>query len=175
MSYLMGLTMGISVGRQVSQLIKGNGFSLIHALPGRRRYRYKDLLHNDELAARWQQYLTGVPGLVLAQVNPVTGSLLLEYTCQDEYIEVILEQLTGIHNSPEPGADYGKLGMNIQRFFHRLNRTIFQQTGYLLDLRTIIAVWMLIWGGVKAWTLGQRPSGPQMMWWAYSLLQGRSR
>lgn len=173
MSYLTGLALGISAGRQLNQLLRSDGFSLVHALPGRRRYQHEDLLHNQELALDWQRHLGGIKGISQVKISPETGSLLVEYTLPEEYLDLVMEYLEQLHRLPGPRADYGRLGMEIQRFFRRMNRTIFQNTATVLDLRTIMALLMLVRGGAKMWNLGQRPSGPQMIWWAYSLLKGR--
>lgn len=174
MTYLTGLALGISAGRQLSQLMRGDGFSLVHALPGRRRYLHDDLLHNKELAVAWQRHLASVQGIERVQVSPETGSLLVVYTFSEEDIDLVMEYLERLHKMPSPRSEYGKLGMDIQRFFRRMNRNVFKNTASTLDLRTVMALLMLLRGGAKMWNLGQRPSGPQMIWWAYSLMKGRS-
>ena len=173
MTYLTGLALGISAGKKLHQLMAGGGFTLLHALPGRRRYRHDDLMHNRELALEWEQHLARLNGMRRVQVNEVTGTILLEYSCQEEYIDLVMDYLQQLHNLPAPNADYGKIGMNIRSLFRQMNRTLFTHTGRTFDLRTVTALAMLVSGGAKIWTLGQRPSGPQMVWWAYSLLKGR--
>lgn len=173
MTYLTGLTLGISAGGKLYRLLAGDGFSLVHALPGRRRYRHEDLPGNTELAAKWEQQLARVDGIKTVRINPVTGSILLEYNCREEYVDLVMEYLNRLHKMPGPGSDYGKLGINIRSLCQRLNRNIFKSTGHALDLRTLLALLMFISGAAKIRTLGQRPSGPQMVWWAYSLLRGR--
>ena len=173
MTYLTGLALGISAGRKLHQLMAGGGFTLVHALPGRRRYQHEDLFNNQELALEWEQYLARIKGMQQVRVNTVTGTVLLEYSCQEEYIDLALDYLQQLHRLPEPNADYGQIGMNIRGLFRQLNRTLFNNTGRTLDLRTVTALAMLISGGLKIWNLGQRPAGPQLVWWAYSLLKGR--
>jgi len=90
MNYLTGVALGISAGRQLSRLIKG-GFSLVHTLPGRRRYLHDDLLQNKELAAEWQTHLASIKGIVKARVNPRTGTVLIEYSCSEEYIDLVID------------------------------------------------------------------------------------
>jgi len=172
MNYLTGMALGISAGRQFNQLIKRDGFSLVHTLPGRRRYMHDDLLQNKELAAQWQSQLACIKGIVKAQVNPQTGTVLVEYSCPEEDIDLVMNYLNKLHNMPGPRSEYGKLGMDIRRFGQRLNRSLFRESNSTLDLRTVAALGLLIAGGAKMWNLGQRPSGPQMVWWAYSLLKG---
>lgn len=172
MNYLTGMALGISAGRQVNQFIKSDGFSLVHTLPGRRRYTHDDLLQNKELAAQWQAHLAAIRGIVKAQANPQTGTILVEYSCPDEYVDLVMDYLHKLHNMPGPRSAYGKLGMDIRRLGKRLNRSLFRESNRTLDLRTIAAISMLLVGGAKIWNQGQRPSGPQMVWWAYSLLKG---
>jgi len=174
MTYLTGLALGISAGRQLNELLSGTGFTLVHALSGRRRYRHEDLIHNPDLACQWERQLLGVQGIYRVQFTPLTGSVLIEYTCPDEHIDVVMSYLQQLHTMPDARSPYGKLGLDIQHLFRRLNRNIFQNTGRFLDLRTLLAVGLLIFGARKVWMLRQLPSGPQMVWWAYSLLRGRS-
>jgi hypothetical protein len=173
MTYLTGLALGISAGGKLHQLLGGARFSQVHALPGRRRYQHDDLLNNKELATEWEQHLIRVKGINTVKVNPVTGSILLEYSCQEEYIDLAMNYLNELHKMPGPRDDYGKLGINIRSLCRRMNRNIFRNTGHTLDLRTVLAIIMFVGGTAKIWRLGQRPAGPQMVWWAYSLLKGR--
>lgn len=172
MNYLTGVALGISAGRQLTQLIKEGGFSLVHTLPGRRRYMHDDLLQNKELAAEWQNHLASIKGIVKARVNPQTGTVLVEYSCPDEYIDLVMDYLDKLHNMPGSRSEYGKLGIDIRRFGQRLNRSLFRKSDSILDLRTVTALGMLLAGCEKMWSLGQCPSGPQMLWRAYSLLKG---
>lgn len=43
----------------------------------------------------------------------------------------------------------------------------------VFDLRTVAALLLTLRGLRKVVFMGQRPSGPQMLWWALSLLRGR--
>lgn len=173
MTYLTGLALGISAGHQLNGLLGAQGFRLIHSLPGRRRYQHDDLLNNPQLARRWEQQLPKISGLQKVQFTTLTGSILIEYTCPDEYIDLLIDFLTRLHKLPESTARYGRLGADIRHTFHRLNRSIFNRTNRVLDLRTILAVSFSLWGGLKMWTTGHRPTGSQMIWWAYTLLRGR--
>jgi hypothetical protein len=174
MTYLTGLSLGISAGCKLHQLLAGEGFSLVHALPGRRRYRHADLQYNSELKTEWEQQLARVKGIHKVTITPETGSIVLEYTCREECIDLVMNYLEQLHRMPGLHAEYGKIGMNIRGMCQRVNRNIFSKTGHALDLRTILALLMLVGGGIKIWKSGQRPGGPQMVWWAYSLLRGRN-
>lgn len=173
MSYLSGLALGISAGHQLNGLLCSQGFRLVHSLPGRRRYHHEDLLNNPKLARRWERQLPKIPGLKKVHFSPLSGNILIEYTCADDYIDILVNFLEQIHKIPEPHDHYGRLGADIRRAFYRINRNIFKSTNRILDLRTLLAVCFTIWGGAKMWATGQRPTGSQMIWWAYTLLRGR--
>jgi hypothetical protein len=173
MNYLTGLALGISAGQQLNQLLRGRGFRLIHALPGRRRYRHDDLLHNPQLACRWQRQLSAIPGMRKVEMSPTTGSALVVYTCPDEHVDAAMTYVDQLHTVPEANAHYGKLGGTIRRGFYHLNQNIFETSNRALDLRTITALLFIVKGVVKICLAGHRPTGPQLLWWAYSLLKGR--
>lgn len=173
MNYLTGLTLGLSAGRHLHRFLRSPGFTLMHSLPGRRRYAYKELLHNPELAARFERQVCMLPNIHRAQFNPGTGTALIEYSCPDSHIDLLMEYLHQLHQAPDPQAPYGQFGMQIRRAFRHMNYNVRSMTGHKLDLRTAFAAWLGLWGVNKIWQQGQRPTGPQMLWWAYSLLQGR--
>ncbi|WP_378951748.1 HMA2 domain-containing protein [Pelosinus sp. sgz500959] len=174
MNYLTGLALGISAGKQFGKLYRGNGFSLVHAMHGRRRYYHEKLLNNAEFAESVEEQLTDIPVLRSFKVNQTTGTVLLEYTCQDDQIDIMMQYLDEISRRPNPTDIYGKVGSDIRRSFGNLNQSIRVNTGFTFDLRTLVSLGLLAWGANKVWTLGERPSGPQMLWWAYSLLKGRN-
>ena len=174
MNYFTGLALGVSAGRQLHGLFRDKGFQLIHAVPGRRRYQHDALQQDAELALRLENQLPKLPGLTKIRFTPETGTLLLEYTCTDYYIDALIQYLEQVIKIPPAHARYGKLGTDIRRCFRRMNQEIFATTNRNLDLRTLLALSFIFWGGSKMWTMGHRPTGPQMIWWAYSLLKGRS-
>jgi hypothetical protein len=173
MSYLTGLALGISAGKQVGRLYRGRGFQLVHASQGRRRYYYEKLVNNNELAVRMEQLLQSSSALHNFVINMVTGTILLEYGCSDEEIEIIIGYLERFSRRPSPTSSYGKIGSDIRSGFSSVNKAIKENTGLNFDLRTLVSLGLMIWGTNKVWTLGQRPTGPQMLWWSYSLLKGR--
>ncbi|MDF2633538.1 MAG: hypothetical protein K0R78_412 [Pelosinus sp.] len=173
MSYLTGLALGISAGKQVGKLYRGKGFQLVHNSNGRRRYYHEKLVNNADFARNLEQQLTGASALRSFTINQITGTLLLEYSCSDEQIERIIGYLEEFSRRPNPLSPYGKIGSDIRSGFSSVNKSIKNSTGLTFDLRTLVSLWLMAWGANKVWTLGQRPSGPQMLWWSYSLLKGR--
>ena len=174
MNYLTGLTLGISAGKQFGKLYRSKGFSLVHGIHGRRRYYHEKLVNNDEFARIIVEQLTDIPVLRSFTINQRTGSVLLEYSCQDEQVDMMMAYLNDLARRPKPTDVYGKVGSDIRQGFGNINQAIKKNTGLTLDLRTLVSLGLMAWGANKIWTLGERPSGPQMLWWAYSLLKGRN-
>jgi hypothetical protein len=173
MSYLTGLALGISAGKQVGKLYRGKGFQLVHESNGRRRYFHEKLVNDKEFAGKLEQQLRSASALHSFTINPVTGTMLLEYSCPDEQVERIMGYVEELSCLPSPSSSYGKIGSDIRNGFSSMNKSIKKNTGLTFDLRTLVSLGLMIWGTNKVWTLGQRPSGPQMLWWSYSLLKGR--
>ena len=175
MSYMTGIALGISAGKQFGKLYrrKSKGFSLLHAIPGRRRYHHEKLLNNAEFAGMLANQLTNASVLRSFNINQFTGTVLLEYTCPDEQIDRVMEYLDNLSQRPNPNDAYGKVGSDIRRAASNLNQSVRKNTESIFDLRTLASLGLMVWGANKVWNLGERPSGPQMLWWAYSLMKGR--
>lgn len=173
MNYMTGMALGLSAGKQFSKLYRKPGFRLVHAIPGRRRYYHDRLLKDAEFASLVEQQLAGVSPLRSFHINPTTGTILLEYTCPDEQINGMMEYLATLAGRPDPNATYGKVGSDIRRGVGYLNQSIRKNTQFTFDLRTVVSLGLMVWGANKVWSMGERPSGPQMLWWSYSLMKGR--
>ena len=52
------------------------------------------------------------------------------------------------------------------------NGIISKKTANVLDLRSLVSFIFIIRGMRKMIMLNQRPSGPQMLWWAAALMRG---
>lgn len=53
---------------------------ILHYIPGRVRLYSEQLVKNDEAAALVRRHLDGIPEIIRYALNPVTGSLLIEYS-----------------------------------------------------------------------------------------------
>ena len=58
------------------------GISVKHAIPGRIRLRLPTMLHNEALAEELSSLLAAVPGIVSAEANTATGSLLITFNAR---------------------------------------------------------------------------------------------
>ena len=53
------------------------------------------------------------------------------------------------------------------------NQGVSDSTGHLLDLKALVSLMFIIRGLRRIITMNERASGPQLLWWAYSLLRGK--
>lgn len=65
-----------------------------------------------------------------------------------------------------------QIGCILLNLIREINLWIKTKTGNLMDLRVAVAGFFIIRGLRKVMTMGQRPNGPQMLWWAFSILRG---
>lgn len=160
-------------------------FSCVSVLKGRRRYRVQDLVGNNKLANLLTEELGKLPGIRSIVINTLTGSILVY-----SYSEAVLDKLenflrfrlfpslvTGlvsvvndVEEEKKEVTTYIKAVHNTVSLF---NEFIFKKTKALFDLRTLTAFLLTLRGLRKVVFMGQRPSGPQMLWWALSLLRGK--
>lgn len=171
MNYMTGLMMGASIGKFLQSGLRGDVFEPIHLMPGRRRYFHGRLKNNPNFAEELCLYFSGLPEIIKAEANFVTGTLVLVHGWPEEKMDRLLAVLNDkwrrgtVHHR-------GAVGQNIRGVFGKADLMINQKTMGFLDLKTCAAL-LLAWGGAqKVMQRGDRPSGPQMLWWAYGLLKG---
>ncbi|MDY2964614.1 MAG: hypothetical protein SOR58_00220 [Megasphaera massiliensis] len=161
-------------------------FACVSALPGRRRYRAASLVGNAGLAEFMEKKIGAMTGISSIEVNTVTGSILV-YAVSEAALDLLEDffrsrlfpnAVEGIINAVydadrkrAPKSDdttYLKVARATGDF---LSRIIKKKSNHLLDLTTVAALFLIIRGLRKTVFMGERPSGPQMLWWALSLLR----
>lgn len=76
----------------------------IHHVPGRLRIKSPALKRNEPEAARTLAYMQQLHGVATAEVNTVTGSLLIHYDTNVVAAQTLLNTLRGLgHVHPEQG------------------------------------------------------------------------
>lgn len=158
--------------------------TLARAIPGRRRYYAAALQNNEALAKRLTEKITARDGIDEAQVNLRTGSLLLLYhgdeTAADRVMEEVMEEVMAetMETSTLPslpgtvGNGLASVGMSLRCTAADLNHRLKVATHGWLDLPSLMSLIFIVRGVQKILLLRQFPSGPQLLWWAFSLLRG---
>lgn len=198
MSYMSGMMMGLAFGQGVRRLLTGGrargeapAFALARAIPGRRRYYAKALIGNEALAQAVEKALTKLDCIDEVKANPVSGSLLLIYHGDEAQIDALAAQLAArVFSAPAPkaameigapddaacheGAAEGlaAFGQSIRGTFNALNHQLKFITKGWLDLPSLLSLVFTVRGLQKILVTKQLPSGPQLIWWAFSLLRG---
>ena len=166
-------------------------FALKSAVPGRRRYYAAALQGNEELAKLLEKNLGRIAFVDSVKASSVTGSLLVCYTGDEEAVDRLMADLgkrvfgAAEHagfNLPQglssllPAAGLtqplAELGASIRRTAGAANVWLHEKTRGWLDFPSVFALGFIVRGLRKILLYEQRPSGPQMLWWAFSILKG---
>lgn len=166
-------------------------FALKSAVPGRRRYYAAALQGNEELAKLLEKNLGRIAFIDSVKASSVTGSLLVCYTGDEGAVDRLMADLgkrvfgatehAGF-NLPQglssllPAAGVtqplAELGASIRRAAGAANVWLHEKTHGWLDFPSVFALGFIVRGLRKILLYEQRPSGPQMLWWAFSILKG---
>lgn len=168
-------------------------FSLKSAALGRRRYYIAALQDNAELAKLLEKNLSRIAWIDSVKATSLTGSLLISYTGSEAEMDRLMAEIGrrvfGVQpaavgfplpqaapspalpaaGAPQPLAE---LGASIRRTVGTANAWLRSKTFGWLDFPSIVALGFIARGLRKILLYNQRPSGPQMLWWAFSLLKG---
>ena len=166
-------------------------FALKSAVPGRRRYYAAALQGNEELAKLLEKSLGRIAFIDSVKASSVTGSLLVCYTGDEEAVDRLMADLgKRVFGATEhagfklpqglssllPAADVtqplAELGVSIRRTAGAANVWLHEKTHGWLDFPSVFALGFIVRGLRKILLYEQRPSGPQMLWWAFSILKG---
>ena len=166
-------------------------FALKSAVPGRRRYYAAALQGNEELAKLLEKNLGRIAFVDSVKASSVTGSLLVCYTGDEKAVDRLMADLgkrvfgAADHagfNLPQGLSDLlpaagltqplAELGASIRRTAGAANVWLHEKTHGWLDFPSVFALGFIVRGLRKILLYEQRPSGPQMLWWAFSILKG---
>ena len=200
MSSMLGQGAGRGRGKGMAQDASGSAavsapampaFALKSAVPGRRRYYAAALQGNEELAKLLEKNLGRIAFIDSVKASSVTGSLLVCYTGDEEAVDRLMADLgkrvfgatehAGF-NLPQGLSDLlpaagvtqplAELGASIRRTAGAANVWLHEKTHGWLDFPSVFALGFIVRGLRKILLYEQRPSGPQMLWWAFSILKG---
>ena len=200
MSSMLGQGAGRGRGRGMAQDASGSqavsapampAFALKSAVPGRRRYYAAALQENEELAKLLEKNLGRIAFVDSVKASSVTGSLLVCYTGDEKAVDRLMADLgkrvfgAADHagfNLPQGLSDLlpaagltqplAELGASIRRTAGAANVWLHEKTHGWLDFPSVFALGFIVRGLRKILLYEQRPSGPQMLWWAFSILKG---
>jgi len=155
-------------------------FALTSSIAGRRRYRMAALVDNAPLGELLEKQLMRLEMVVAVEANPVTGSLLIQFAASEanevamnNFMEKLRQRLATVEHEDNPPqhepTSYAKSWSATGTF---LNKQVRRMTGDSFDISALISMVFLIRGIRNCLVLGQRPTGPSMIWWALHLMKG---
>ena len=160
-------------------------FALVSKLAGRRRYRAACL--SADLAELLQQKLVQLDFVQEVCINVNTGSLLIVFR-KDEQAEAEMDRLAVFlrdrifkpgqslvcttEKNPSMEVHAGRLMQSIRGTMRGFSSWIERHTRVWRDMSSASSVFLLLRGLRKMLLNSQTPSGPQMFWWAVSLMRG---
>jgi len=146
--------------------------TLVHAVPGRCRFRLPALTGRVDAGAKLAARLRDIAGITRADVSAITGSVLIEYDAArltPDLLAAALVRLLGLERA-FAGRVEPALARELRDWARSLNVAVYQKTGGVLDLRTALLLALAVVGVKKL--ADQRalalPAGFTLLWWAGS-------
>lgn len=140
-----------------------------HALPGRIRFIVPSLKGAPEEQFSALSPLEKVNGVGMVRISPISGSVVVEYQkdlLEPRLIFGALARLLGLeaelNRTPQP-----TLTRELRSVENSLNRAVFDKSQGILDLRSAVALTLLIAGSVTVFKNGWSsfPGGFTLLWW----------
>ncbi|MBD3402590.1 hypothetical protein GF420_06820 [candidate division GN15 bacterium] len=150
---------------------------LSHAVPGRARFHVAALRRSTRKAEQLAEQLRRIEEVFNASIDSRTGSVLIRYNSDKvtpDLLAAAIIRLLGLEEqlkrTPQPA-----LVTQARRVGNALNSAVYDTTGGLVDLWSLIPLTFVVLGVRKIMTdrASLLPTGVTMLWWAYgSLFRG---
>lgn len=189
MSYMSGFMLGTALGENLHRLMSPKPYGKPKAIrsgfvrfkpvsiqEGRRRYITDRL--SPELAKALEEKLPKLTFISEVRANPQTGSVLFIHNGSEKQMDALAAYLKGFVfcNAAEKNSTrhlkQGNITRSIRSTTGEINRWLKKSSGNNIDLTAAASLLFIALGIRKSVTLKQTPTGPQMLWWAVSLLRG---
>lgn len=186
----LGMQLGIKVGASLRSVLGSmfkpakSGLVIAHSIVGRRRYTTEVLKgQSAETCALIEKAICKVEYVTSCKVNPITGSLVVTYTCDEStasaFFEGVSHTLTGMHAQHEKSIIPTSLisasyQLNDQARALRDQMRNFLNHSEPLFISRLVGLSFLGYGLFCMLYRGDRPSGIQVFWWGMALLLRRS-
>jgi hypothetical protein len=162
--------------RTLMPMLRTGPVQTAHFVPGRIRLRVPSLTENTAGAALVREKLPALPGVDNVEVKPATGSVLIRYRPGEVQPELLFAAVVRLLNLdaelkriPEPIVT-----RELREILSSLNRTVYDQTGGLVDLWSAALILLAAIGIQKLLSQGMQafPSGLTLVWWGVLALMG---
>lgn len=146
-----------------------------HTLNGRIRLYVPKLIGNEVEKDMLLSQMIRMKSVEHIEVNTLTGSILLHYNPTEIepiiLISVIIK-LMGLEENLDKN-EKSKISKEIQQFGNALNRSFYENTQGIVDLKTLLPLMLIFWGAKKiVIDKNNTTPGPyNLFWWGYNLLR----
>ena len=155
-------------------------FEVQHSISGRIRFRIPMLEGQDnEVINAVKKELFRLSEISLVEINPISGSLLVEYNHREIDASVIcgvLLKVLGLEEAMD-AKPHSVAQKELNLIGTSLNRHVYNSTAGILDLTSSLALTIFVLGLYKIIVQQDRntPSGFSLLWWAYIIFQSGIR
>jgi len=149
----------------------------VHAVPGRVRFRLRDLAMEPSQADMLRDRIASIEGVRSVDVTPASGSVLIVYrqkAVQPELLFAAVVRVLGLDRelarTPKPA-----IARELRLVLDSLNRVVYDRTNGLLDFSTSVLI-LLAGLGLKSLIVDKSksfPPGLTLIWWGVNRLLGR--
>ena len=155
-------------------------FEVIHTLPGRIRFRIPMLEGQDpEIIDSIEKELKRLPEINSVDLNPISGSLVLDYHDQEINASIIcgiLLKLLGLEQDLD-AQPQSLIQKELNLIGTSLNHQVYNSSAGIFDLTSALSLSIFSLGMYKIIVQRDRntPSGFSLLWWAYVIFKSGNR
>lgn len=148
----------------------------VHAIPGRLRLNSKLLVGlQSKTLAKIRAEMEKIDGIERVDINPYTGSLLIEYhpsAIGPQLVHGIVVKVMGLEADFEESPS-GWLAREMDLIGRAVNQQIYHASRGLMDLRSSCMLGIFMLALYRIVLQGDRtlPTGINLLWWTYILGQ----
>jgi copper chaperone CopZ len=181
MHIVTGMLLAALFGRKqkpsLLPMLRTGPVQTVHAIPGRVRFRVPSLVGDLSVAGNLRERLSSVEGVREVDVNPATGSVLIQYRggiVRPELLFAATVRLAGLdkelEQTPRP-----LVTRKLRAVLDSLNRVVYDRTSGVLDFTSALLILLAAVGARKMLQQGAAalPAGFTLIWWGVHQLLGR--
>ena len=147
-----------------------------HYMSGRIRLKVNDLIREYKTSENLKEHLEQINGICMVRVNPILGTVLVEFDESMIDSTMIIGIILRILNLEERAFSRksGIFSVFFSEIIEVCDNVIFNKTKGILDIRSTLTIIFLYYGVKKIRQNPILPNGVNLLWWAYGLVSNGS-
>ena len=143
-----------------------------HYIKGRIRIKVESLKNDNEKVEELRLNLLKLNGIDEVTINSLLGTVLIKF--DEDIIEpvILIGVLLNFLGLEEEAFEKknGKISFVLKDILEAMDMTLYNKTKGILDLKTSMALFFLIYGVKKIRQNPIMPNGVNLLWWAYNIM-----